>query len=185
MSRRAARGKCDASLWRVQPQQAVSSKNTSIPQVPAVFRKADLKPGTLNADIGGGRFDIATEFLRGRGVESVVFDPFNRTPAHNRKAAGRVCGGKADTATVANVLNVIAEPAARRHVLMQAADAVGARGTVFIGVYEGDKSGSGRATKAGFQLNRRLREYLPEVREVFCDAKVSKGVIVARKACPT
>lgn len=178
------------SLWTQRPPQSTSSAATSVAQVPALLRRAPIPRGALNVDIGGGRYDAGTRALARRGVTSIVYDPFNRTPMSNLHAAQRACCGSADTATIANVLNVIPSAPARRRVLTQAADAVGDRGTVFIAVYEGAKDGRGRTTSKGWQANRRRDSYLAEIRQVFRDVEIVDGIITARRprklscACP-
>lgn len=167
------------SIWETPRKQKISSAKTSLCQVPALLRRAPLSKG-VNLDIGGGACDRGSSFLRKRGITSVVFDPFNRTPQENRTAARKACCGKAANVTTANVLNVVKEPGARQRILQQAADAVGSRGTAYFAVYEGDRSGSGRATSKGWQANRSLQAYLPEVRRVFRDAQIENGAIVAR-----
>ncbi len=101
--------------------QGFGSAATSLNQVASAMRKIDWKPGTVNVDIGGGRFDKATEYLREQGVESMVFDPFNRDAEHNRQVAERVRDEKVDTATCNNVLNVIDSASSRANVILQAA----------------------------------------------------------------
>lgn len=178
------------SLWGPARRQRVTSADTSLCQVAALVKRAPVKPGTVNLDLGGGRCNRGTEHLRAQGVTSHVFDPYNRSPAENAAAAQAVCCGKASTATVANVLNVVPDTANRRRVLQQAADAVGDKGEVFVSVYEGDGSGRGRRTSKGWQANRPLGSYTREVGEVFRDVTVRDGMIVARSphratcACP-
>ena len=112
------------------------------------MKKVNWQPGTTNVDIGGGRFDTATEYLREQGVENLVFDPFNRNAEHNKEMAERVRDSKVDTATCHNVLNVIDSELSRANVILQAAKAIKPDGTAYFTVYEGDKSGVGRQTKS-------------------------------------
>jgi len=42
--------------------QAISSAATSIKQVPALFKNKNVKFKGINIDIGGGKFDEATDF---------------------------------------------------------------------------------------------------------------------------
>ena len=65
------------------PEQKIPSHGTSLAQVPALHKKVKWVPGTRNLDYGGGRYDHATEFLREKGVENFVFDPYNRDAQHN------------------------------------------------------------------------------------------------------
>lgn len=159
-----------------RPQQAITSADTSINsiKVPAVFsavRRLGAEGfGAVNLDYGGGRFDTATAYLAPI-TENLIYDPFNRSKEHN--AAMRKRARTAETATISNVLNVIAEAAARRFAVSEALKMIQPGGRVFITVYEGDRSGKGRITSSGYQLNQPLSFYETELR--------SMGFTVARK----
>ncbi len=120
------------------------------------------KAGDTNADIGGGKWELATEALDDQEVENVVYDPYNRSREHNVKALKRISQG-VDTATVANTLNVIAEPEIRAEVIKLAARAT----VAYFHVYGGDGSGVGVKTRDGWQENRSLATYVPEVEAHF------------------
>jgi hypothetical protein len=47
-------------------RQGFGSAATSLNQVASAFRKIKWNPGTTNVDIGGGRFDKATDYLKSR-----------------------------------------------------------------------------------------------------------------------
>ena len=81
----------------------------------------DFAPGSINLDIGGGKYDAGTQFLAEKGVENLVFDPFNRDAAENQNVFERMTAGGVDSVTCNNVLNVIAEPEQRSNVILQAA----------------------------------------------------------------
>jgi len=165
-----------------------SSKDTSIKQIAAVFKKPeifDLKEGSVNLDIGGGKFDLGTDYLRNeRGVENLVFDKFNRSPEHNEEVLNRIRGtGGADSATAANVLNVIEEPEARERVIQQSYDYTKDGGKVFFQVYEGSGTGVGRETTKGWQNNKKTLEYIPEIEGIFGEGSVQRkgNIIIAIK----
>jgi 2'-5' RNA ligase len=170
-------------IWSY-PHQEISSAKTSInaTKLPAAMSKINWKSGTVNADIGGGRFDNATEYLQGKGIENVIFDPFNRDKAHNDAAINKIKDGGANTATVNNVLNVIKEPEARMGVIRQAANAVGNKGTAYFSVYEGDRSGRSKPSTSGWQENRKLSTYADEIRAVFSDVVIKNGIIEAKNS---
>jgi len=130
--------------------------------MPSTFKRVEWKSGTRNADIGGGRFDNATEFLSKSGVENVIYDPYNRTQESNKAAVAKISGGQSDTATINNVLNVIAEPESRELVIRQAADAIKEDGKAYFLIYEGNAKGVGSQTKAGWQENRKAETYVDE-----------------------
>ena len=163
-------------------RQKFRSGNTSLRQVAAGFRKVDFKPGTVNLDLGGGKFDEATKFLEGKGVKNLVFDPVNRSDSHNRAIFDAVKNGGVDTVTCNNVLNVIQEAAARDNVILQAAKALKPDGTAYFTVYEGDGSGKGRQSQAdAWQEHRKTADYLDEIRKHFADVSIKDKVITARK----
>ena len=170
--------------------QEFTSENTSIndSSAPALFQKIGkkLKPGTINVDYGGGKFDSAAEYLAKFDVINLVIDPFNRSSEHNQEvlATLRAAGG-ADTATCANVLNVIKERENRMRVLQNIRRCVKPGGTIYFWIHEGgstrDRIGrdgtfkkgvklpSGKTSK-GYQLRWYTEEYLDEIRSVFPDA---------------
>jgi hypothetical protein len=171
-----------------EPSQRTSSKDTSIKQIAAVFKKPeifDLKEGSVNLDIGGGKFDLGTDYLRNeRGVENLVFDKFNRSPEHNEEVLNRIRGtGGADSATAANILNVIEEPEARKRVIQQSYDYTREGGKVFFQVYEGSGTGVGRETTKGWQNNKKTSEYIPEIEGIFGEGNVQRkgNIIIAIK----
>jgi len=162
-------------------RQEFGSARTSLKQVAAAFRKIDFQLGTLNLDLGGGRFDEATKYLAERGVDNLIFDPFNRDAAHNTAVFEAVRSGGVDTVTCNNVLNVIQEPEARSNVILQAAKALKPGWTAYFSVYEGDGSGRGRQSQAdAWQENRKTADYLPEIEEHFDDVTVKGKLIIAR-----
>lgn len=155
-------------------KQEFSSAKTSIKQVAAGFKKIDWKPGTVNLDWGGGRFDLATEYLKQFGVTNYVYDPFNRSAGENAAALK----SKPDTLTCFNVFNVIKEDQIILDILEQWKKFHLTSGSIYITAYEGDRSGEGRQTSAGFQRNAKTKDYLPLIQEVFPSASFKSGMIV-------
>ena len=171
----------DPTLWDSGTQEITSAK-TSINQskMPATFSRVEFAPGTRNADIGGGSFDNATEYLKGKDVENVIFDPFNRTKEANDAAVAKIRDGQSDTATVNNVLNVIQEPDQRSQVIAQAANAIKPDGTAYFLIYEGNADGAGKKTKIGtWQENRKAADYIDEIGQYFSDVKKAGNLLVA------
>lgn len=160
--------------------QEFTSENTSINsgKLPAIFKMIHLEPGTINIDYGGGKFDNVAEYLAPMDVINLVYDPYNRTPEHNREVLRTIRkAGGADSATCSNVLNVIKEPEVRRNVLENIRRVVKPEGVVYITVYEGSGRGNEGPTKSGYQLNRKTADYLDEIKEVFPDA-IRKGKLI-------
>lgn len=161
-------------------EQAISSAKTSLRQVPALFKDKNVQFGDVNIDIGGGKYDLATEFLAERGTQNLVFDPYNRGEATNRATLDFLRdGSRADTATNANVLNVIAEAPARANVILEMAKAIKPDGKAYFMVYEGDGSGVGRETSAGWQNNRKTADYVDEIKRYFDSVERRGKLIIA------
>jgi hypothetical protein len=175
-----------SEIWDY-PEQKISSAATSINEtkLPETFKRVAFVPGSINADIGGGRFDNATAKLAESNVQNVIYDPFNRTREWNKNAIAKIANGKSDTATVNNVLNVIQEPASRQRVIAQAADAVRQDGKAYFLIYEGDQSGNSRVTKQkdgvalSWQEHRKADSYIPEVQQHFRNVQRSGNLLVA------
>jgi len=162
--------------------QQYTSAGTSQKQVPALMRKIDWTYGTVNLDIGGGRYDLATEYLATQGVRNYIVDPYNRSLEHNLNALAAIdARGGSDTCTLANVLNVIREAQVRRGVLEQARDNLKPGGRCYISCYGGSLSRVGGRSTRGWQENRPLGSYLEEVRSIFPDAYRQGAMIVAPK----
>lgn len=161
--------------------QHYSSADTSInsTKLPTTFTRVQWTPGTRNFDLGGGKFDNATDFLKTLGVENVVYDPFNRSLQHNKRA---LKGAKDafDTVTVNNVLNVIDSLDEINAVIRRANFVLKPRGIAYFKIYEGDKSGIGRPTKADcYQQNKVASWYLPLINSYFENTKRVGDIIIA------
>ena len=169
-------------LWAPAPEQTITSARTSGPRVAALLVSAPLASGTLNADLGGGAYDVGTTYLAERGITNVIYDPFNRAAAHNEWAVATICAGQAHSVTVANVLNVIREATARLRVIQQAADALGrAPGRcAYFSVYY-DRQRAPGLTIYGWQEHRPLASYVPELQLVFHDVTQRGGMLIARQ----
>jgi hypothetical protein len=170
-------------LWKTPKSQEYTSAETSInrTKTPATFGRVKWERGTINADIGGGRFDNATNFLAKKGVKNYIFDPFNRSQEHNDQVTNTIADGGADTATVNNVLNVIKEPGNRHKVIAQAADAIKLDGEAYFLIYEGNRSGKGGPTKAGYQNNLNAKSYVKEISRYFGNVTQRGNLLVATK----
>lgn len=172
----------------MEKRQNLSSAATSInsSKLPVLFKKVNFKANTINLDIGGGKFDNATTYLKSLGVESYVYDPYNRTAEHNNAVARITENGQSDTVTISNVLNVIDSVDGRNQVLENAVDAVKPNGTVYITVYEGNGSGIAKTTgKDQYQLNRKTIDYIPEIEKYFNNVTVKNNVIIAKDPIKT
>ena len=163
-------------------EQEFTSQNTSInsTKLPAIFKLVKFEPNTINLDYGGGKFDNAAEYLKEFDVTNLVYDPYNRTSAHNSEVIKTIKqNGGADSATCSNVLNVVKEENVRINILNNIKKLVKPNGKVYITVYEGSGSGDGTPTKAGYQMNRKTDGYLEEIKSVFPDATRRGKLITA------
>lgn len=164
--------------------QKYTSAKTSInsSKLPAIFKLVSFKPGTINLDFGGGKFDNAAEELAKNDVINLVYDPYNRNSSHNNEVLNTIRkNGGADSVTCSNVLNVIAEPEARQTVIKNIYNLAKSGAPCYWTVYEGSGSGEGGETKSGYQLNKKTADYLEEIQQVFPDAKRKGKLIVATK----
>ena len=154
-----------------ETEQTYSSAATSInsSKLPALFSMVDFKEGSINLDYGGGRFDNVAEYLQDKyGATNLVYDKYNRSAQHNKEVLEQVRkNGGADTVTCSNVLNVIAEESERLAVLRNCKRFLKPGGTCYITVYTGDRSGEGKVTRSGYQLNRDTKDYIEEIKKVF------------------
>lgn len=171
-------------------KQEFDSAGTSLNQVPAVWRLANQvlddpdqfwqeHPRAL--DYGGGKYNTFTEFLAERGIRNFVYDPYNREKDHNNVVRYILEENSADVCWISNVLNVIKEPGIRQHILRDARSMLKPGATVFITVYEGDKSSRGKKTTKGWQANRPTKNYLREVRRIFPGAQAKGSLIIAKR----
>lgn len=162
--------------------QEITSAKTSIKQVAGLFKDKNAKFGKTNIDVGGGRFNLVTDYLAERGTKNMVFDPYNRGADENTATLRYLQdGGRTDTATCANVLNVIREPDARANVILEVAKCIREGGTAYFTVYEGDGSGEGRQTSSGWQNNRKTADYVSEIGRYFDDVQRKGKLIIATK----
>ena len=151
----------------------IDSAYTSTKQIPRTFKKFQDYFGNIesNLDFGGGKYELATNWLEQQGAKNYVYDPFNRSKDHNESVMDHVIEQGVDCITCLNVLNVIQDKNERIGVLSMircvAEDCkrVRAYPTIFIQVYEGNKTGEPSRTTA--QMNRRATDYYDEIRYLF------------------
>lgn len=178
--------KVRADGGNVVGEQSISSADTSLRQVPALLKSnlLDIGPDHRNLDIGGGRYDLGTEHLASRGVESHVYDPYNRSDEHNEKVLQKFADKPADSVTAANVLNVIKEPEHRLGVIKKAHQYLHPKGKAYFDIYEGNRTGIGKETSKGYQNNKKAAEYHSEIASVFPHVERKGTVLIAHKTKP-
>ena len=138
-------------------KQMYTSKNTSInsKKMPKIYGLiADLIGDKTVIDYGCGKyFDNY-----GLPENYYGYDPYNRP---DEDALTK----QYDVALCSNVLNVIMEPEVREQVMNKLKELAK---TIYITVYEGNKSGVGKMSKDDcYQLNRKIGDYIPELVSVF------------------
>jgi hypothetical protein len=167
--------------------KTITSAKTSGNRLAGGFKKITWFTGTVNLDLGGGKYDKGTEYLThlirfpglgiDKGVKNVIYDPYNRDYLFNTEGVGLILESKADTVTCFNVLNVINDKLERFTVIHQAYMALKPMRIAYFTVYEGDKSGVGKETRCGWQENRKLETYVSEIEKVFPATEIRYGMI--------
>lgn len=172
------------------PGQTVTSKNTSIngSKLPKIFKLVESRygwePDSINLDLGGGRYDNATEYLSKLGVKNFILDPYNRSEDHNDTVLDLIESNPVDTVTLSNVLCVIQDRFIQDLILMFAHKRLRPGGILYMTVYEGNKSGVGTMTgKDQWQEHRKLADYAEQVNKVFGACEIKYGMIRAIREC--
>lgn len=140
-----------------------------------------LEHGSINFDVGGGRFNRASEFLSEvYGVKNFVYDPYNRPYYWNEAILSFLKNHHADTATLFNVLNVIPDKEERIDAIQLALSRT--KTGLFITVYEKNKDGKLEYTRDGWQMNQPLSFYEEEIRKAFESVSVEcvEGLLVLK-----
>lgn len=168
----------------ITAKQEYTSEDTSRKIIPFLFKKIDWPKLDIkyNFDVGGGRYNLATDYLAKFGITNLVYEP-SRGKEHNMKVFKILREvGLSDSATIANVLNVIKEQRIRKNVLLLAKRWVKPNGKVFIQVYEGDGSSVDKqTTQNSYQLNRKTKDYFQEIKEVFPNVVLKNKIFYATK----
>jgi hypothetical protein len=151
-------------------KQEYTSANTSINAITSIYNKVTFPKGTEILDYGGGRYDTNANHLKPSGVLLKVYDPYNRTPKHNEAVLRHFKSG-AEVIVCANVLNVIKEDEVILNVLRHINMLL--KGTAYIQIYEGDKTGNSKQTSKGYQRNQKTAEYIKLLDNVF-DSSIIK-----------
>jgi hypothetical protein len=173
-------------MWEL-PKQEYTSAKSSVKQLPAGFKIVDKyfgwQQGTINFDIGGGKYNLMTEKLKEKGVTNLIFDPYNRNLKHNVDVIrGILVADGVHSATIFNVLNVIKEREIQLNVIKLARNALKKGGIVFVRSTYMNRNKASGVTKSGtFQHYLTQEEYLEIVKEIFPKAKLKYGIIFAHK----
>lgn len=161
--------------------QTISSENTSLNQTPATFTNYEFKSTDRILDWGGGRYDTSKKALEATypGIKVEVVDPFNRTESHNNRVLKEYSANKANVLTVNNVLNVINSTSAIEDVIKESKQYLSKDGIAYFAIYEGDGSGKGKETSAGYQNNQKASYYIPFVEKYYKNVEKKGSFILA------
>lgn len=152
-------------------KQEYSSADTSLNQVSRAYTayqsKVGFKRGSYILDYGGGKYDAAVRYMSQFGCTVKVYDPFNRSDAHNRAVLRYSREHRPDYIINANVLNVIKENVIVDEVVQNIARLCGPYTLCIFCVYEGNGSGHGTRTTKGWQRNQKTSSYVPVIERYF------------------
>jgi len=164
--------------------QKYTSASTSINsnKLPSTFTSPlfDTPPDSINVDLGGGKFDNATEALKKRGVTNLIIDPYNRSAEFNQRNEEIAKENKVSSVTVNNVLNVIMEPEEREKVIMKAKSYLKHGGKAFFLIHYKTGKQAGETLKGSWQNHMHPKEYVPEIQKYFNDVQVRGNLIIAQ-----
>jgi hypothetical protein len=105
-----------------------------------------------NLDIGGGKYDASTEYLAGRNIINVVYDPYHRDETENEAALNATPYA---SVTLMSLLNVIDSKEEQLKVLNLAKTHLAVGGMLEIKIWQGDRSGFfRRQTRSAMRLRR-------------------------------
>ena len=155
--------------------QTYTSEKTSLKQIPALHKKASFPSGSRILDYGCGAFDLGMNHLRQQGHDVQGIDPYNRSQDHNETVRQDMMEIHPDFVICSNVLNVIQEDEIIISILqdMKAFQP----STVYITVYEGNRTGNGKPTPKGYQRNMKIKDYSDLIGQVFQIESIKNGII--------
>lgn len=123
-------------------------------------------------DVGGGQYDGNRNYMRReRDINLLVWDPYNRSCAHNKQVEAEVDKNKVDAATSMSVLNVIQELKARLMHINTLKEALKIGGRAYFKIWPGEFPLRGTSlsssTNDRYQANAFADRFLREVEVVF------------------
>jgi hypothetical protein len=171
-------------IWEAyQATQKYTSASTSInsTKLPSTFNSPyfDTPPDSINVDLGGGKFDNATEALKQKGITNLIIDPYNRSKDWNDKNEEIARKNEVSSVTVNNVLNVIMEPEQRDLVIKKAKSYLTNGGKAYFLIYYKTGKSAGETLKGSWQNHMHPKEYVPEIQKHFSNVQVKGNLIIA------
>jgi hypothetical protein len=162
---------------------ATSVNKSKPPAIVNLIKKINgFHDGQRILDYGCGKYPEVTEraIMEDYDVIYSGYDPHNRNSEENNEALKRF--RKADVVLLSNVLNVLQHKAVQAATVIKAYQELAMGGTLYITVYEGDKSGSGRVTKKDcWQENRKTEDYMDMLRDIFPHTERKGKLIIVYK----
>ena len=160
--------------------QEYTSQQTSISVINKVYTKGEYIRGSNILDYGGGKYDKNIEYMKQKGCNVVVYDPYNRSDEYNANTIDFINTHPIQYIVCSNVLNVIKEDDVIAEVLEDISNTKqknqGCK--VYISVYEGDKTGEPKETTKGWQRNEKTDCYKDVINRFIPVSKVSNGIII-------
>lgn len=167
--------------------QEISSADTSINTINAAYKKIVGKypQYTTILDYGCGKYDSNMNFAIENDFVWFGVDPYNRSVKWNKANLEEMksWGDNPDIIMLNNVLNVIKENWIIEQILHQVYNYAGDNTDVYITIYEGDKSGTGKVTTKGYQRNEKLVNYRDYICKYFNVVDVRGNILKVRKVC--
>jgi hypothetical protein len=161
--------------------QQYQSAGTSLNQIAATFKNPhfDTPEQKINVDLGGGKYDTATEYLKQKGIINLIIDPYNRSEEFNRNNEEIARKEGTHSVTVNNVLNVIKEPEERDNVIKKAKSFLSNGGKAYFLIHYKPKETPRETKKGSWQNHMPPNFYLPEIQKHFKNLKVKGNLIIA------
>lgn len=136
--------------------QEYTSENTSIKQIAHTFKAVQFESTDKILDYGGGKYDIASDYMKNRVEVFEVFDPYNRTPEHNAEVIAR----DYNVITCNNVLNVIKENEIIKDIIKTIYEKLPTGGRAYFLIKTPDKKHNGAyISNKGYQRNENPTAY--------------------------
>lgn len=148
----------------------ISTINTSIKQIPAIFNKYCENKDTIIINFGCGRYPDLVSEIKLKEYCVVSYDPLFDNVENNDSyvyinfndiasiATEEVANNKNIVVYCANVLNVLNNDLLLT-VSQQLKDLLKIGCSLKISIYEGSKTGENKSTKKGYQRNEKTAEY--------------------------
>jgi len=141
-------------------------------------------------DVGGGRFDVNVNFMLKKGIKLQVWDPYNRSAAHNNAVRADTITARVDAVTSMSVLNVIPECESRLAHIITVYEALKINGKAYFKIWPGEglHLGTNVSTQSenAYQANAKAERFLREIEVVFGSGTVTidsevPNLIIANK----